>query len=109
MKATLSGLSFYLFLPHFQILENYFQVMLASALPGEKVSSSVIRRLLSQGDVTGADELLGRPYRLTGMVRGGHRVGRLLGFPTANISLPAGKLIPAGGVYAVRVQLPDGE
>ena len=89
--------------------EAGIQVMLASALPGEKVSSSVIRRLLSQGDVTGADELLGRPYRLTGMVRGGHRVGRLLGFPTANISLPAGKLIPAGGVYAVRVQLPDGE
>lgn len=85
------------------------QVVLASGMPGDKVSSSVIRRLVSSGDVAGASRLLGRDYVLAGTVVSGHRVGRSLGFPTANISLPAEKLVPASGVYAVRVVLPGGE
>jgi len=47
-----------------------------------------------------ANELLGRPYSMTGRVVTGDRLGRKLGFPTANLELPPEKLIPADGVYA---------
>ena len=83
-------------------------VTLATEWVGGKVSSSVIRRLLSLGDAAQAARLLGRPYSLSGMVMGGHRVGHSLGYPTANLSLPADKLMPACGAYAVRCALPDG-
>jgi riboflavin kinase / FMN adenylyltransferase len=65
-----------------------------------KVSSSEIRQLLWQGRVEEATGLLGRHYSLEGTVVGGRGVGRQLGFPTANLSLPEEKLIPADGVYA---------
>ena len=65
-------------------------------------SSTAIRRLLLTGQVREANELLGRPYRLAGTVVTGVGRGRQLGFPTANISLTPGKLIPADGIYAVR-------
>lgn len=83
-------------------------VALATEWTGGKVSSSVIRRLLQEGDATEAARLLGRPYSLAGVVTGGHRVGHRLGYPTANLSLPAGKLVPACGAYAVRCILPGG-
>ncbi len=70
---------------------------------GERISSSAIRRALGSGDVARAAELLGRPYALCGRVVGGQRLGRTLGFPTANLDLPADKLLPAQGVYAGRV------
>lgn len=89
--------------------EAGIQVVLATELPGERVSSSVIRRMLSSGDVTGAERLLGRGYVLSGRVVAGHHVGHSLGFPTANLALPGEKLVPACGVYAVRVTLPDGQ
>ena len=79
-------------------------------LAGEgAVSSSAIRRALGEGDVAHARRMLGRPYRLTGTVVGGKRIGRSIGFPTANIAPPSErKLIPAAGVYAALATLPDG-
>src|SRR5262249_57026430 len=73
---------------------------------GERISSTRIRELLSVGDVAVAAGHLGRPYTLTGEVVAGDRRGRLLGFPTANLRLDARKVLPANGVYAVRVRLP---
>jgi riboflavin kinase / FMN adenylyltransferase len=69
----------------------------------QRVSSTRIRTLVSEGNVAEASELLGHPVVLNGVVERGDQRGRLLGFPTANIRPPAGKLIPANGVYAARV------
>lgn len=72
------------------------------------VSSSMVRRFISAGDVECAAECLGRPYSLSGMVVHGEAKGRTIGFPTANIvPADADKLIPDGGVYAVLVSLDD--
>lgn len=74
-------------------------------LGGTVVSSTLIRQLIQEGDLPGANSLLGRSYEISGMVVPGHqRGGRLLGFPTANISL-AGQAPPKLGVYAVRVKV----
>jgi riboflavin kinase/FMN adenylyltransferase len=70
------------------------------------VSAAEIRALMDAGRVEDVTALLGRPYRLTGVVVTGDQRGRLLGFPTANLRLPAEQLLPARGVYAVRVALP---
>jgi riboflavin kinase/FMN adenylyltransferase len=68
---------------------------------GEPVSSSRIRRLLSEGDAAAAARLLGRPYWLHGVVVRGERRGRELGFPTANIEIgDPEKMLPKEGVYA---------
>lgn len=68
------------------------------------VSSSKIRRALEMGDVKGASQLLGHPFSLTGTVAHGQKIGKSLGFPTANIEIPqANKLIPPEGIYAVWV------
>lgn len=68
------------------------------------VSSSKIRRALESGDVTTARHLLGRSYSVTGLVVKGDKLGRVMGYPTANISIESHfKLIPADGIYAVRV------
>lgn len=67
---------------------------------GEEVHSSEVRRLLTMGDVRRAAVLLGRPYGLQGPVEQGDRIGRRLGFPTANLAVPPGKLVPARGIYA---------
>lgn len=74
-------------------------------LNGVQVSSSVIRSFLSAGETDMAAMCLGYRYRLAGKVVSGYREGRRLGFPTANIrpSDPL-KLVPEGGVYAVRVR-----
>ena len=63
------------------------------------ISSSMIRRALSAGDVALAARALGRPYGVIGPVVEGHGRGRELGFPTANVAAP-GQLLPAEGVYA---------
>ncbi|MBQ3753230.1 MAG: bifunctional riboflavin kinase/FAD synthetase [Prevotella sp.] len=71
-----------------------------------RVSSSKVRRLLAEGLVEQAAECLGRPYMLSGRVVCGEHIGREMGFPTANLQLADdGKLIPASGVYAVKVKL----
>lgn len=72
-----------------------------------RISSSAIRQCLLASDVQTANTLLGRPYSLVGQVVQGQQVGRILGFPTANLQLPPEKFLPALGVYAVRVQVCD--
>ena len=67
---------------------------------GEIVSSSRIRSLIAAGEVARAAVLLGGPYELRGVVVGGDRRGRELGFPTANIVPPEGLACPGHGVYA---------
>ena len=71
---------------------------------GGVYSSSAIRGLLSQGDVAGANLALGHRWRVTGRVTGGAKRGTGLGFPTANISLPAGTNL-GHGIYAVWVHI----
>lgn len=67
---------------------------------GEAVSSSRVRSLIEEGDVSAAAELLGSRYVISGVVIDGDKRGRDLGFPTANIRPPLQKVIPASGVYA---------
>lgn len=68
----------------------------------EKVSSTRIRNLLSEGKVSETARLLGRPFRSVGIVVDGDKRGRLLGFPTANIIPGQELIVPKNGVYAVR-------
>lgn len=76
---------------------------------GQSVSSTAIRRAVAGGDLDGAFRGLGRHYALGGQVVEGARRGHLLGFPTANVTVPSvRKLLPPEGVYAVRVQTPQG-
>ncbi|MCL4423678.1 MAG: bifunctional riboflavin kinase/FAD synthetase [Actinobacteria bacterium] len=73
----------------------------ASAGSYMPVSSTLIRRLVSAGDVVGAAGLLGRLYEVRGAVEHGDgRGGRELGFPTANVAVPEGILLPREGIYA---------
>ncbi len=73
------------------------------------ISSTTIRNLISQGLLDRANSLLGYPYLLKGRVVEGKKIGRLLGYPTANIAPDyKHKLIPADGVYAVEVSLDEG-
>ena len=73
-------------------------------LLGETVSSTRIRRLLSMGALDEATALLGHLYTLTGRVGPGKHIGRTMGFPTANVTPPPGKALPAFGVYACRME-----
>ncbi len=66
----------------------------------ENVSSSHVRRLLQAGDVERAAQLLGRPAEVEGTVVLGDQRGGTLGFPTANVAVPADLLVPAYGIYA---------
>ncbi len=77
----------------------------AVTVSGETISSSLIRVLLTQGDVHHAGRLLGRPYSLSGEVVPGDQRGRKIGIPTANVLSQEGKLIPAAGVYACRAEV----
>lgn len=67
---------------------------------GEPFSSSLTRRLIADGDVEGAAEVLGRPHRVEGVVVRGAQRGRELGFPTANMETLPHTAVPADGVYA---------
>ncbi|HEX4961929.1 MAG TPA: bifunctional riboflavin kinase/FAD synthetase [Thermoanaerobaculia bacterium] len=73
---------------------------------GERISSTRIRRAVSEGQVTEAAEMLGRPYSLEGVIARGDRMGQRLGWPTINI-MCENKLLPADGVYASRVFFPS--
>lgn len=70
---------------------------------GSKVSSTLVREYLLSGNLEQANALLGRPYSVSGVVVNGDGRGRTIGFPTANVELTEPFLIPALGVYAVRV------
>lgn len=67
---------------------------------GEPFSSTLVRRLVGEGDVTGAAEVLGRPHRVEGVVVRGAQRGRELGYPTANVETVPHTAVPADGVYA---------
>lgn len=72
------------------------------------ISSTKIREALTIGKVSVANELLGHPYYIKGIVVRGQQLGRQIGFPTANINIQEpDKLVPANGVYAVRAYLKD--
>ena len=74
---------------------------------GEVVSSSRIRDALKAGDCAGAAELLTRPFAVRGVVQHGAKLGRSIGYPTANVELGS-YLRPRYGIYAVTARLPDG-
>ena len=78
-------------------------------LEGHDLHSSEVRRLITAGEVEHANRLLGRDYSMAGPVEAGERVGRQLGFPTANIGVEPNKLIPALGAYAGRARSPEGD
>lgn len=78
-------------------------------LNDQHLSSSVVRWLLQEGDVGNAAVMLGRPYSITGLVVRGNQLGKLMGYPTANLFIEdPNKLIPAMGVYASRVYYQGG-
>ncbi len=74
---------------------------------GKEVHASSIRAALENTDIAAANAMLGRSYHASGMVVLGQQLGRTIGTPTANIAVPEGKLLPKG-VYAVRLETPDG-
>ncbi len=81
-----------------------FEVASFYQINGKKVSSSLIRKALALGDIETANDLLNRPYELTGTVIKGHKLGRKLGFPTANLDTGLYKILPLG-VFAVKVRV----
>jgi riboflavin kinase/FMN adenylyltransferase len=73
---------------------------------GDRISSSRIRRAISEGKVAEALDMLGRPYSIAGVIARGDRMGQRLGWPTINL-VPENKLLPLDGVYASRVFFPS--
>ena len=73
---------------------------------GDRISSSRIRRAISEGKVAEALDMLGRPYSIAGVIARGDRMGKRLGWPTINL-VPENKLLPLDGVYATRVFFPS--
>lgn len=77
---------------------------------GAPISSSIIRKYLRTGEPDKANEALGHPYSLRGIVVNGNHFGRTICFPTANmVPVDAASIIPKSGVYAAYVITPDGE
>ena len=77
-------------------------------LDGAGVSSSRIRQALQAGELSLASRLMGHAYTLTGRVADGKHIGRTMGFPTANVTVPRGKALPAFGVYACWLETLEG-
>ena len=73
-----------------------------------RISSTAIREALAKDDLQHAQNLLGKPYRILGRVIHGNKLGRTIGFPTANVRLHR-QVNPVKGVYAVKVRLKSGE
>jgi riboflavin kinase/FMN adenylyltransferase len=84
--------------------EHDFEVVSMSSvvLEGQRVSSTAVREALAAGDLELAARLLGRPYSISGRVVGGSRIGRTLGFPTANVHMRHNRP-PLQGIFAVQV------
>lgn len=70
---------------------------------GVRISSSCIKQGLQNGEMELIHQQMGHPHHLTGRVTTGRQIGRRLGFPTANLTLPAHKMLPPHGVYVVKV------
>ena len=89
--------------------ENYpCSIIPEQLVDGQRISSTRIRALIEAGDMETAGTCMGRPYSLTGRVVHGHRLGRRLGIPTANLELPPELAVPRFGVYACRCYV-DGQ
>ncbi|MDR1544754.1 MAG: bifunctional riboflavin kinase/FAD synthetase [Prevotellaceae bacterium] len=71
----------------------------------QQVSSSNIRKFLLDGNIENANLLLGKKYFLQGVVENGEKIGRKIGFPTANLKINSQKLIPCKGVYSVDIEV----
>ncbi|MGB2579174.1 riboflavin kinase/FMN adenylyltransferase [Elusimicrobium simillimum] len=78
-------------------VEDFFKT---AKTDGHKISSSLIRKTLAEGDVKTANKYLGRPYSVSGIVVKGKQLGRQLGYPTANLDIGIYKILPLG-VFAV--------
>ena len=76
-------------------------------MDGERISSTRIRTLLENGQLTEANRLLGHAHFLTGTVHAGKQLGRTIGIPTANLTVPDGVIVPKFGVYACLVTVHD--
>jgi riboflavin kinase/FMN adenylyltransferase len=85
------------------------EVVPALTIDGVALHSSEVRRLVTVGEMEMANRLLGREYSMSGPVEAGDKVGRSLGFPTANIGIEPNKLVPALGAYAGRAKAPEGD
>jgi riboflavin kinase/FMN adenylyltransferase len=85
-------------------LNFYVHGLAAVSLDGETVSSTRIREAIRAGDFDAASQMLGRPYAISGLVAGGDRLGRQLGFPTANLDA-ANLILPPNGVYSGSTKL----
>lgn len=83
------------------------EIAVAPEIPG--ISSSAIRKMLAAGNISGANDALGYEYTLHGIVTHGKKLGRTIGFPTANLLPEESLLIPAGGVYTGKAILDTGE
>lgn len=77
-------------------------------IDGITASSSYIRQLVAAGEMERAADYLGHPHTLSQTVQHGRRIGRTIGIPTINLVPPPHVLVPAFGVYAAKVTLPDG-
>ncbi len=84
------------------------ELIIAPAIEG--CSSSLARKAIARGDMPDATRIIGHPYTLTGTVVEGDRLGRVIGYPTANLDLPedSRRLLPPYGVYLTRATLTDG-
>ncbi|CAN5569813.1 bifunctional riboflavin kinase/FAD synthetase [soil metagenome] len=75
---------------------------------GERASSSLVRRLVVAGEMERAAAILGRPFRISGLVVGGQRLGRELGYPTANLARAADQVLPPDAVYVAEAHTVHG-
>lgn len=78
------------------------EIVEKECLEGQEISSSRVRAELSRGNMEKAEKLLGYPYYVSGTVVHGHKIGRTLGIPTANLVPDEGKMLPPNGVYLTR-------
>ena len=90
-----------------QNMDNYsegqlpFTIIDQVSYDEEKISSTKIREMIRSGNIKACQKWLGRPYQVENEVIKGHQRGREIGYPTANLLIPAGKVIPKTGVYTV--------
>ena len=83
----------------------HLKIIPAFNVDGEIVSSSLIRKLLAEGNIEKANQLLGKPFKLKGKVVSGDGRGRSLGVPTANLEVLAERVVPLGGVYICEAKI----
>ena len=85
-----------------------FESLVQQELNGNLISSSAIRKNLEDGKIEDANLMLGREFRVIGIVVEGNKIGRTINFPTANINYPDNIVEPPNGVYFVKIKLQDG-